>query len=256
MSAVTGPGPSIVEELAELLAMARRGGPKVPLAAGKGLTREQAFAVQSRLIAEFGPVAGFKVACPPDAPIVIAPIFARDIAESPARVPVPPGERVGIELEYAYRLTSPLPPATAPDFKDRLRSSVELLPVIELVQSRLEDPARADAILKMADNQINGALVLGAPVADGTQFDTSRASGHLKAGDELLLDGAAKVPGGDAFETLCKLALAIGPHCGGLQVGQVVITGSLNGLPWVLPDKEVHGHIDGVGDVSLRLTAQ
>lgn len=253
---MTRPEPSKVEQLAELLAVARRGGPKVPLAAGTGLAREQAFDVQSRLIAEFGPVGGFKVACPPDAPIVIAPIFAKNIVQSPGLFAVPPGERVGIELEYAYRLTSPLPSATAPDFKDHLRSSVELLPVIELVQSRLEDPASADPTLKMADNQLNGALVLGTPLPAGAPFDTSRASGHLKAGDEVLLDGVAKVPGGDAFETLYKLALAIGQHCGGLQVGQVVITGSLNGLPWVLPEKQVHGHIDGLGDVSLLLTAE
>ena len=63
------------EALARLLAQARRGGAKVPNRAGAGLTREGAFEVQERLAASFGPVGGFKVACPPDAPIVIAPLI-------------------------------------------------------------------------------------------------------------------------------------------------------------------------------------
>jgi len=244
-----------VDHLVELLASARRGGPKVPLEAGHGLTRAQAFEVQTRLVEEFGPVGGYKVACPPGAPVVIAPIFAKDIAVSHAEVAFPPDAQVGIELEYAYRLTAPLPSPTAPDFKDRLRASVELLPAIELVHSRLEDASSADPILKMADNQINGALVLGTPLPKGSSVDVTRASGDLRAGDEVLLDGVAKVPGGDAFETLYTFALNIGSHCGGFQPGQVVITGSLNGLPWVNPGRGVLGRIDGLGDVSLTLAS-
>ena len=227
----------------------------MPLAAGCGLTRDQAFAVQAAISAEFGPVGGFKVACPPGAPMVIAPIYEKDILPGPARFSFPAGTQVGIELEYAFRLTAPLPPTQASDFKDRLRRSVDLLPVIELVHSRIEDPKAADAMLKLADNQINGALALGLPVSDWRAFDVTQASGHLRAGNEVLLDGLAQVPGGDAFETLHKLTLEIGDHCGGLQPGQVVITGSLNGLPWVAPEGDVHGRIDGLGEVYLSLSA-
>ena len=244
---------SDVDALVDLLAAARRGGPKVPLEAGRGLSREQAFDVQSRLVAAFGPVGGYKVACPPDAPIVIAPIFASDIASSPAEFAFPSGERVGVELEFAYRLIAPLPSLEAPDFADDLRACVELLPAIELVHSRLEDPSAADPILKMADNQINGGLVLGAPLPQGSSLDVTRAIGHLRAGDDVLLDGVANVPGGDAFETLHKFARALGSHCGGFQPGQVVITGSLNGLPWVRPEQSIRGRIDDLGEVCLSL---
>jgi len=243
------------EALARLLAQARRGGAKVPNNAGEGLTREGAFEVQERLAASFGPVGGFKVACPPDAPMVIAPIYSSDIHDSPATLSIPAQEAVGVEMEYAFRLIDPLPDTTAPDFDTRLRSAVELLPVIELVHSRITDPVAADPLLKMADNQINGAVVLGDPLRDWRAQDVTCAKALLQAGSNLLLDGDAKVPGGDAFETLRKFALAIGTHCGGWQPGQVVITGSLNGLPWLRPGLSIAGQIEGLGVLKVQLNA-
>lgn len=243
------------EALARLLAQARRGGTKVPNSAGEGLTREGAFEVQERLAASFGPVGGFKVACPPDAPIVIAPIYSSDIHDSPATLSIPAKEAVGVEMEYAFRLLEPLPDPMASDFASRLRAAVELLPALELVRARIADPVAADPLLKMADNQINGAVVLGGPLRDWRAQDVTRAAGRLQAGSEVLLDGAARVPGGDAFETLCKFALAIGAHCGGWQPGQVVITGSLNGLPWLSPGLNIAGQIDGLGTLEMRLDA-
>jgi 2-keto-4-pentenoate hydratase len=47
----------------------------------------------------------------------------------------------------------------------------------------------------------------------------------------------------------------LGDHCGGLQVGQTVITGSLCGLPWFTPDAIVTGWIAGFGEVSINLQA-
>jgi 2-keto-4-pentenoate hydratase len=45
----------------------------------------------------------------------------------------------------------------------------------------------------------------------------------------------------------------IGEHCGGLQPGQIVITGSLHPLTYVLPGTSVVGHIEGLGDVSVQI---
>ncbi len=252
---MTRTGTGIVDDLARRLAAARRGGPKVTASAGAGLTRADAFAVQERLVDAFGPVGGFKVACPPDAPIVIAPIFANDIHQSPATLPIPADEPVGVEMEYAFRLTAPMPDLSAADFDARMSAAVELLPAFEVVESRLADPEGADPLLKMADNQINGSVVLGEACTGWHDFDVTQAAGWLRIGDDILLDGPARVPGGDAFRTLCRLARALGTHCGGLQPGQVVITGSLNGLPWVRPGVAVDGHIDGLAGLRMTLDA-
>ena len=136
-----------------------------------------------------------------------------------------------------------------------MRGAIELLPAFELVRSRLADPKGAGAALKMLDNQLNGAVVLGAPCRDWQQIDVTRANAGLILGDDIVLDGAARVPGGDAFATLCALVRALGDHCGGLRPGHVVITGSLNGLPWVTPPITAEAVIDGLGAVSMRLRA-
>jgi 2-keto-4-pentenoate hydratase len=245
----------MTDPLVEALIQARTGGAKLPESAADGLTRDRIFAVQEAVAARLGPVGGFKVACPPDAPIVIAPIMARDIHQSPAEIPLPAGEEVGVELEYAYRLIAPVPDPDADDFEETLRRAVELLPAFELVRSRLADPRGASAALKMLDNQLNGAVVPGLPVRDWHGIDVTCATARLRLGDDTLLDGAAKVPGGDAFATLCALVRALGGHCGGLRVGHVVITGSLNGLPWVTPPLSVSGGISGLGEMAMTLTA-
>lgn len=241
------------DPLVAQLVAAWKGGESVPVAASEGLTRERVLAVQEAVAAQLGPVGGFKVACPPGAPIIIAPIFARDIHPSPAEIPIPAGEEVGVELEYAFHLIAPVPDITAPDFDTRLRDAVELLPAFELVRSRLADLKGAGAALKMLDNQLNGAVVLGAARRDWQAVDVTRATARLRLGGDTLLDGAARVPGGDAFATLCALVRALGDHCGGLQPGHVVITGSLNGLPWVTPPITAEAVIDGLGAVSMRL---
>ncbi len=244
------------DPLAAQLVAARDGGPKLSAMAGEGLTRARVLAVQEAVAAQLGPVGGFKVACPPGAPIIIAPIMACDIYQSPALIDIPAGEEVGVELEYAFRVIAPLPAPDMPDFEARLRDAVELLPAFELVRSRLADPKGASAALKMMDNQLNGAVVLGAPCRDWRGIDVTRAEARLTLGNEILLDGAARVPGGDAFATLCALVRASGNHCGGLQRGHVVITGSLNGLPWVTPETEAEAVIDGLGKVSMRMRAR
>ncbi|WP_297769290.1 2-keto-4-pentenoate hydratase [uncultured Roseovarius sp.] len=225
----------------------------MPLSASEGLTRDRVLLVQEAVAQALGPVAGFKVACPPDAQIVIAPIMGRDIYQSPADISVSENEEVGVELEYAFRLIAPLPDPNMADFETQLRDAVELLPVFELVQSRLADPRGAGATLKMLDNQLNGAVVLGEAVRDWQDIDVTRADARLVVGEETLLDGTARVPGGDAFATLSALARAIGTHCGGLQPGHVVITGSLNGLPWINAPLTAQGEIMSLGTVSMTL---
>lgn len=243
----------MIDPLAEALIAARSGGPKLDLPQGTTVPRDRVLTVQSQVARQLGPVGAFKVACPRDAPVVMAPIFKRDIHTAPVRLHVPAGEAVGVELEYAFRLIASLPDPAMADFEQRLRSAVELLPVLEVVQSRLADPERADASVKMLDNQLNGGLVLGPPCRDWQHIDTTRAIGRLRLGDEVVLDGAAVVPGGGAFANLCALIRALGAHCGGLQIGQVVITGSLNGLPWRVPPFDADAQLDGLGRIDLAL---
>jgi 2-keto-4-pentenoate hydratase len=242
-----------VQALVEALGRARRGGPAVATGLGAGLSMEEAYEVQSAMVSELGPVGGWKVACKPGAPQIMAPILARDIYPSGSRISLPERAPVGVELELGFRLTAPLPSPQDPGFEAAARAATEILPVFEIVASRLEDPRGAPPALKLADNQINGALVLGKATPDWAEIDTSRAPARLEIDGETLLDGVAEVPGGDAFANFCALARMVGTHCGGLQPGQVLITGSLNGLPWRELPLTAEGEIAQLGAISITL---
>ena len=240
--------------VAERLLEARRAGTPLPANwdGAQGLTRGETYAVQALVAEETGAAGGFKVACKPGQPQIMAPIFSDDIMESPAKLPVPEGERIGIELEIGFRVTAPLPSPDAPDRTDRLAECLELVPVIEIVRTRL-DTEDAPPLIKLADNQINGGLVVGRGLTDWRHLEISGAHAKLSLGGQTILDGRAEVPGGDAFANFQALEAMVGDHCGGLHPGHVVITGSLNGLPYVTAPCKVEGAIDGLGPVSLDL---
>ncbi len=247
-----GPADPISELVSEILA-ARRGGRLVdPDRPGLSLAgADAAYRIQADVARQIGPVGGFKVANKANAPRIMAPIFAEDILNAPATVIVPRDEPIGIELEVGFRVDAPLPAKDASGRRDALAVCLSGVAVIEIVRTRLQ--AGAPPLLKLADNQINGGLVVGAPVRDWQALPMGELQAYLRLGADTVLDGPARVPGGDAFENFLVLEDMVGNHCGGLQPGHIVITGSLNGLPYVEGETEVLGKIEGLGEVSLRL---
>lgn len=215
----------------------------------------EAYAVQAAVAAERGPVAGFKTACRPGKPQIMAPIMASDVVKSGARVSSRFRGALGVELELAVRILAPLPDTADPGFIAALGTCVEPLAVIELVDTRLDGPVADDPLVKLADAQINAGLVIGPVLAGWDGGALTGAAARMQAGDAVLLDGPGHVPGGDVRDTLRALAAMIGDHCGGLQPGQIVITGSLHPLTYVAPGTPVEGWIDGCGSVSVMIDA-
>ena len=213
-----------------------------------GLSREEILAVQAVVSAALGPVAGFKVAAAPVGPPVLAPIQARYVVADGGARRV--RDTVGIELEVGFELIAPLTSAKLPARPERhFRPRV----VLELVETRLSGDLADRPDLKFADFQINAGMVVGGapPEWDGSDFGTVRA--RLVGGGGTVVDGEARVPGGSALANLELLLTNIGDHCGGLRVGQTVITGSLCGLPQFGPGSDVSGWIEGLGAVAVRV---
>lgn len=235
--------------------MARRSGRRVDTDLSRLAlpNADAAYRVQAEVARHLGPVGGFKVANKTDAPRIMAPIFAGDVREGPATLPVPGDEPIGIELEIGFRVDTPLPPKNAPQRRAAVAGCLSAVAVVEIVRTRLA--ADVTPLLKLADNQINGGLVVGAPVTDWRSLPLDETQAYLRLGEDVVLDGPARVPGGNAFENFLVLEEMVGDHCGGLRPGQVVITGSLNGLPYVTAETTVLGRIEGLGEVSLRLDA-
>lgn len=241
-------------QLARKLVTARRDG--IAVAVDDSLprpgTEADAYKLQAQVVRAIGPVGGFKTARKPGTPQILAPIFAADIHPAPARIGAGLTRLIGIELEVGFLLRCALPVTQGPELRAAVPGCFSLVPAIEIVESRLDDLDAADALLRLADNQINGGLVLGTPVTDWSDFDPAALTARLVFGGEVLLDGPAQIPGGDPVETVSRFVERLGDHCGGLQPGQVVITGSLNGLPFVERGATAQGRIDGLGAVTAR----
>lgn len=236
---------------AEQLLAAYRTGRRVAPEGRLPTSAADAYDVQSQLCAALGPVAGFKVGLKPEGPPILAPILAARCFNAGASVPV--DDRMGVELEVGWQIAGPLPPPESPDLETALARVVRPVPVIELVDTRIAGAASQDPWVKLADLQINYGLVLGAPLADWDGRDFGALRGRMRAGTQVLLDGETCVPGGSALATLAALYRTIGTHCGGLQRGHVVITGTLHPLTYLPGGTPVSGEIEGLGAVSVTL---
>ncbi|MCP3056692.1 hypothetical protein [Aurantimonas marianensis] len=237
---------------ADRLIGARNGGPKLSTGemADAVASACDAYAIQRRVAQAVGPVGGFKTGRRPGENPIMAPIFQKDVWRSPAIVSGADFDRIGIELEVGFLVNTPLPDPESADFECRARACVSAVAALEIVDTRLTDIETAPPLLRLADNQLNGAVVIAAPRADWQALDLGTVSARLNLGSQTVLDGSADVPGGDAFATFCALARMIGAHCGGLKSGQIVITGSLNGMPFIERGTPVRGWIDGLGEVA------
>ena len=219
-------------------------------------TEHEAYQVQACValrLGEAGGIGAWKTGrkSPADAPIM-APIFASAVRPSPAVFRRGELRLIGIELEVAFRVDKPLPPVDSMEFQSGAAECVSPLVAIEVVDSRIADYDAAGPLWKLADNQINGGLVVGEPKARRSGFNISSFEARLAFDGNPRFSGRADAPGGPPFETFCAFARGLGAHCGGLQVGQFVTTGSLTGLLFVEPGTRVTGEIAGLGEVDVR----
>ncbi|MEL7211119.1 MAG: hydratase [Pseudomonadota bacterium] len=210
---------------------------------------DEAFAAQAAVMEELGPVGAFKVADKAGQPFVMAPIRADRVFQSGADIPII--DEAGIELEVGFEILSPLPQSAD---LTTLAQHLWPRPVIEIVDTRIAGPLASDPYVKLADLQANSALVVGPRATAWNRTDFNTLTAHLTCNDTQVLDGEATVPGGSALAILAKLIRRIGEHCGGLQPGQIIITGSLNGLPYFPAGSDIHGTIANVGEVSCHLS--
>lgn len=210
--------------------------------------REAILAIQAAVCDGLGGVAGFKVGSGKDGPPVVAPVLSRYAVPNGGKRKI--GDRLGVELEVGFEVIRPLPEN---GFPAQPQAYFRPCVVLELVDTRLSGPLADDPLCKFADFQINAGVVIGDGLGDwdGSDFDTVFA--RLMAEGSTILDGEARVPGGSALENLRLLVHSLGTHCGGLQPGQVVITGSLCGLPYFGPGTRVEGHIGGLGAVAVDI---
>mgnify|MGYP001815938021 CR=1 FL=1 len=216
---------------------------------------EDAYAVQAGVMRALGAHGGFKTSRPDSAAAnVMAPIPAIHIRPSPAHYEASEMRLCGVEIEIAFRIDEDLPDPAQADYDAQLRAAVSAVAAIEMVDTRITEHERADAMTKLADNQFGFGLVLGDPVKAFDRLNLIDPAIALEVDGVQIGATAGRIPGDvDAFQVLKDFLAIVGDHCGGVKPGMYVTTGALSGLHWTTKGVDVRGSIAGLGDVAVTI---
>lgn len=186
----------------------------------------------------------------------------------PAASPIPPGRchmspalldaagfhMLGIEVEIAFRFGRDLPPRPAPYADEDVLGAVDAaLVVVELCDSRFADGQDAPPLLRLADFQSNGALIVGTGMPVWRTIDFASQTAQLWVNDRLRVEARGAHPMGDPSRLLPWMATHIAARCGGLRRGDVVTTGTWTGMHFAAPGDVVEARFPGLGEARLAL---
>lgn len=148
-----------------------------------------------------------------------------------------------IEIEVGLRPTVDL--VDVPDDPMELADRVEVVPCIEVVDSRFGAIIGPPGACLVADNGVASALVVGAPIAldaDGVRSIDATAM-QLVVDDRDPVDGVASMALGHplvALHAAARLANRVGTP---IRAGQVVSTGTCTGLTPVEAGTSITGRV-------------
>jgi 2-keto-4-pentenoate hydratase len=212
-----------------------------------------AYAIQDEVARRVAAIKGWKTGAPgPQAEAAYAPIFT--VIAGPGRFPATTQRLFGIEAEVAFRLARDLPKRAKPYARDDIVAAIASMhPAIELVDTRFADFGKTDALSKLADNQSNGALIYGPPVAGWQTLGIDLGRPPIS----VTIDGkiAAETTGNSGGDPL-RLLTALANHCtgrtGGLREGDMITTGSITGITFAKAGSVVVGDFGRLGTVRLE----
>lgn len=176
-----------------------------------------------------------------------AAIFPQRIAFSPARFSRADFFGLGVEAEIALCFGRDLPAsATQTEILDAI-ASVHV--AMELVDTRLADSEAAGPLWRLADNLLNGGLVLGDAIANWRDLDFARLRVRVFANGQFVAETVGRPPLDDLFYCLPWWL----QHVGGARAGDIVTTGAWNGMHPVGLPATLSVEFVGVGGVAAEV---
>jgi 2-keto-4-pentenoate hydratase len=215
---------------------------------------EEAYFVQGRLSLAYGQVGGWKVgATTADATPVFAPMPLAWMAPGGSLLSKGTHRYRGLEAEIAFLIGHDLPPRELSYTRDEVIAAIASChPVIEVLESGLLDPMQATRMSMIADLQMHGGFVYGAPYADWQSVDFSAESVTLAVDGAVRVERTGSNTSGDLMRLLPWLANEGAARTGGLKAGQWVTTGSWTGATLASAGSEVEVRFATVGVAGLR----
>jgi 2-keto-4-pentenoate hydratase len=217
---------------------------------------EDAYAVQDAIADEFGWFAtsrprAWKVgAGSREATPSAAPLPARGIVESPATFTAGAFHRRFIEGEVAFRLRAAV--ADRADVESVANAIGEWLVTIEVVDPRYADMEAAAPTLRLADQGLHGALVVGSdPLFPRDVAWTSLEARVLRNGG-VVRQTRGGHPLGNVLVLLPWLARHAAARGMPLEEGDLVTAGTWTGVVEALPGDAIDVEFPAIGRASAR----
>ena len=216
-----------------------------------------AYATQDATLAQIGPIGGWKVGAKgPQAEPSCAPLPLACLLPTGVRLTGAAWQLRGIEVEVALRVGRDLdldPHGPVPSQAELAAAFDAVLPVIEVVESRLADREGSDPLCQVADLLSHGALVLGAPSAlPPAQLDLRMLAATQSFDGQVVADTVGGNPAADVWHLLGWLALHCAQRGQPLRRGQIVTTGSCTGMLSAPAGARVQGQVAGVGVAEVQ----
>ena len=221
-------------------------------------------AYQGSLAAEYGAVAGYKIAYTTTAlqqasgisEPVAGVILSNNVRHSPAVLDAADFLQPGIECEVGVRLGRDLPASGTPYDRDGVSEAVsEVMTAFEVVDNRRTQgqDTQTQLLTTISSNILNAGVVLGQPVSDWQGIHLAGCRGYMEINGELVGEGMGADVMGHPLEPLAWLANALADQGRELKAGMVVITGSIVSPKWLAAGDSALIEIEGLGKAELSV---
>ncbi len=223
-----------------------------------------AYAIADRLAERLGwPLAGWYCGCTNvalqrrlglDEP-VYGRLFAPLVHRSPAVLSQAALTPVVLECEFGFRLSRDLPPRPAPYTHQEVREAIATVhPCIEVVAGHLEDWISSYAFDGVADNAVDGGLVIGEGVPYHADLDLRSVPVRLEIDGTPAREGRGADVLGDPVLALTWLVNARCRDGDGLRAGDVHNTGTATDIAPFAAGSVAVADFGPLGRVELTLT--
>jgi len=185
-----------------------------------------------------------------------APLLRRFCHESGTMIALPVKHGPVVEAEFAILLGADLPARPEGYDRDSVAAAVAAVcPAIEIAGSRLVDGmAKPDPMMIVADGGSNVGFVQGEPHAGWAGLDLAAQEVTLFINGEQAAKGNGGMVMGHPLDALVWLANELSRGGRGLNMGEVISTGSCTGITPVQPGDTAVADFGGLGTVEARFS--
>jgi 2-keto-4-pentenoate hydratase len=180
---------------------------------------------------------------PGDTPTAV-PLPPAGVVQSPARFPSGTFHGIRIEAEIAFRVGDDV--ARGEDWKRWIDA---LVVTIEVVDTRIADVERASALVKLADAQQHGALVVGSAIPR-RDLEWASLRAIVRRNGKVVADTRGGHPLGDPSVLLPWFVRHVATRGFDLRAGDLVTAGTWVGIVAAEEGDTIEAEFEDVGSAS------